>query len=134
MDTVTWLILVFSWIGIVDTVYLIYHFITKTPVACPFFPPEWCRTVQQAPQSRTFGIPNPILGFRMYVALLVLMYLFAPAIWAYWAVRAIITIGFLFSMYFTYVQGFVLKAFCTWCVISAINFVVMFVASFYLIR
>jgi len=127
-------VLLFAWIGIIDTVYLIYHVITKTDVACPFFPPEWCRTVQYAPQSRTLGIPNPILGFCMYVALLVLMYVFMPAVWAYWAVRAVITIGFLFSMYFTYVQGFVLKAYCTWCIVSAINFIVMFIASFYLVR
>jgi uncharacterized membrane protein len=29
-------------------------------------------------------------------------------------------------MYFTWVQAFVLRAFCTWCVVSAINFTVMF--------
>lgn len=70
----------------------------------------------------------------MYATLLLLMYFFMPAVWAYWAIRAVIAIGFLFSMYFTYIQGFVLKAFCTWCVISAINFVVMFIASFYVVR
>lgn len=134
MATAEVLVLVFAWIGLADTLYLIYHFITKTDVACPFFPPEWCRIVQHAPQSRTLGIPNPILGFGMYAALLVLIYLFMPAIWAYWAVRIIITIGFLFSLYFTYVQGFVLKAFCTWCVISALNFVMLFIVSFYLTR
>jgi len=134
METANLLILIFAWIGIADTIYLIYHVITKTDVACWFFPPEWCRTVQHAPQSRTFGIPNPVLGFVMYAVLLALMNSFMPALWAYWAIRAVIAVGFLFSMYFMYVQGAILKAYCTWCVVSAINFSVMFVASFYLVR
>jgi len=132
MNTASWLVIIFSIIGLIDTVYLISHVINKTDVACWFFPPEWCRTVQHAPQSKTFGIPNPVLGFCMYVVLLGLILFFWPANWAFWAIRAVITVGFLFSMYFTYVQGFILKAFCTWCVVSALNFVVMFAASFYL--
>ena len=41
-------------------------------------------------------------------------------------VGAIIVIGFLFSAYFTYIQGAVLKAYCTWCVLSAIEFLLLF--------
>ena len=29
-------------IGVADTTYLSYHVITKKPVACLFFPKEWC--------------------------------------------------------------------------------------------
>ena len=113
-------------IGILDTLYLIYHKVRGTDVACPFFPKEWCRTVQYSPQSKTLGIPNSFAGFAMYAAILIFTYLFSTGSFAFWPVQAIVTFGFLFSLYFTYVQGFVLKAFCTWCVISAINFTVMF--------
>ncbi|MEK7564836.1 MAG: vitamin K epoxide reductase family protein [Patescibacteria group bacterium] len=120
---------VFAGIGVLDTLYLIWHKINKTDVACPFFPKEWCRKVQYAKQSKTLGIPNSILGFLMYVAILVLTWLYVSASIAFWPIKAVVLIGFLFSMYFTYVQAFVLKAFCTWCVISTINFTVMFAVT-----
>ncbi len=108
-----------------DTLYLIYHKLRGTEVACLFFPKEWCYKVQHSPQSKTFGIPNSFLGFIMYVVILVMTYLFASGGMLFWPIQAIVTFGFLFSMYFVYVQAFVLRAFCTWCVVSAINFTVM---------
>jgi len=127
MDTLT-ILYVFGFIGVLDTLYLIYHKIKGTDVACPFFPNEWCKKVQYSPMSSTLGIPNSIAGFVMYVIILVLTYLFAGGTIVFWPLQAIVTFGFLFSMYFVYVQAFVLKAFCTWCVVSAINFIVMFIA------
>lgn len=122
---------VFAVIGLLDTLYLLYHKLRGTDVWCPFFPDEWCRKVQTAPQSKTFGIPNPILGFFMYVILLAIVFWYSAN--ALGIAKIVIWIGFAFSMYFTYVQAFVLRAFCTWCVLSAVNFTVMFIASFYLI-
>lgn len=127
------LIFVFAGIGAVDTIYLSYHAITKTPVACWFFPKEWCLKVQQSPQSRLFGFPNAYAGLAMYVAVILFGWLFAAGLAPFWPVAAVVAIGFLFSLYFTYVQAFVLKAFCTWCVVSAINFLALF-ASAYLLR
>jgi len=115
-------------IGIADTMYLIWHKIQGTDVACIGFPEEWCRKVQNAPQSKMFGIPNSLLGFCMYVAILI--FLLSQPNAPFWPVQLIVAFGFAFSMYFTYVQAFVLRAFCTWCVVSALNFVVMFWAVF----
>jgi uncharacterized membrane protein len=122
---------VFSIIGLLDTLYLIYHKIRGTDVACPFFPKEWCQTVQHSPQSKTFGIPNSIAGFGMYAIILILTWLYTAGSVAFWPIQAVVTFGFLFSMYFTYVQGFVLKAFCTWCVVSALNFTIMLLAVWF---
>lgn len=130
MTTQIWLLVVFSAIGILDTCYLIYHKLAGTEVACPFFPKEWCHTVQHAPQSKTFGIPNSMAGLGMYTALFALAILFAQGGTPFWPIQLIVAIGFLFSLYFIYVQAFVLKAFCTWCVVSAINFTVLAIAAF----
>lgn len=113
-------------IGVADTLYLIYHKLKGTDVACPFFPKEWCRKVQYSKQSRTFGIPNSYLGFLMYAVILILAFGYSQG-WAvsFWWIQLIIGFGFLFSIYFTFVQAFILRAFCTWCVLSAINFTVM---------
>ena len=125
MNTIT-LLRVCALIGIVDTLYLIYHKVRGTDVACPMFPKQWCRTVQYSSYSRTLGIPNSIAGFGMYLALFVLTWFFIGGSIAFWPIQAIVTFGFLFSMYFTFIQAFVLRAFRTWCVVSALNFVVMF--------
>ena len=124
----TTLLYVFGCIGVLDTLYLIYHKIRGTDVYCLFFPKEWCYKVQHSPQSKTFGIPNSYLGFIMYVLILLMTYLYAHTMLALWPIQAIVTFGFLFSMYFLYIQAFVLRAFCTWCVVSAINFTVMMFA------
>lgn len=131
-QTARTLIYIFSIIGVLDTLYLIYHKLKGTEVYCFLFPKAWCHKVQHSKQSKTFGIPNSFLGFGMYVALLAFMALAIQGTVPFWWVKAIIFAGFGFSTYFLYVQAFVLKAFCTWCVVSAINFWVMFFAQFYL--
>lgn len=130
MSTQITLLLVFAGIGILNTLYLSYHSITKKPVRCLFFPEEWCRTVQYSPWSRTMGIPNSFAGFGFYSVIFVLTILFAQGIIAFWLIQAIIVIGFLFSLYFTFIQAFVLKAFCTWCVLSALDFTALLLIAF----
>jgi uncharacterized membrane protein len=126
MTTSLYIILFFAIVGILDTLYLIYHKISGTDVACWFFPPEWCRKVQYSSYSKTFGIPNAVAGLVMYIVILLLLWLYVSEIIAWWPLASLITFGFLFSMYFVYVQAFILRAFCTWCVVSAINFSAMF--------
>ncbi len=115
-------------IGILDTLYLIWHKVRGTEVACIGFPKAWCRKVWYAKQSKTFGVSNSILGLLMYAGIGTFV-LFQPGV-LWWPVQFFVAFGFLFSLYFTYVQAFVLRAFCTWCVISALNFFVMFWAVF----
>ncbi len=122
---------IFGLIGVIDTLYLIYHKVRGTDVACPFFPREWCYKVQHSPQNKTFGIPNSVAGFVMYVLILLLTWFFAAGSVAFWPIQAIVTFGFLFSMYFLYIQAFVLRAYCTWCIVSVINFTVMFLAVWF---
>lgn len=129
MTTQLWLIAAFALIGLVDTIYLIRHVLTGEPVACWFFPKEWCRKVQSSKYSRTFGIPNPVAGFVMYVIILGLLWQYNQGAVPFSWLQAVIAFGFAFSLYFTYIQAFVLRAFCTWCVVSAINFLVMFSAA-----
>ncbi len=132
MNTQLWVLVICSAIGIVDTLYLIYHKIQKTDVACPFFPKEWCHTVQYSPQSKTFGIPNSVAGFFIYTAILILTLVYGQGAVSFLPIQLLVAVGFLFSLYFLYVQAFTLRAFCTWCVISAINFAILAYATFLL--
>lgn len=132
MDPFLLVIFIVSSLGVLDTLYLSYHVLSKTPVACLFFPAEWCLKVQTSPQSRTFGIPNAFAGLMMYTGILAFSFLFFKGWLPFWPVAALIGFGFAFSMYFLYVQAFQLRAFCTWCVVSAINFVILAVSAFML--
>jgi uncharacterized membrane protein len=124
-------ILTFAGIGMLDTIYLTYHAFKKTLVYCPFFPDEWCKKVQFSKQSRLFGFPNAYAGLGMYIGILLGVWLFLQSLMPFWPVATIILIGFLFSMYFIYVQAAQLKAFCFWCILSAINFSVMLIAMMF---
>jgi len=129
MESTLTLIKLLAVIGVLDTLYLIYHKVKGTDVACIGFPKEWCRRVQYSKQSSTFGIPNSVAGFVMYSLILVLAVLAGPGI-PFWPLQFLVLFGFAFSLYFMYVQIVVLRALCTWCVISFINFSVMTWALF----
>lgn len=84
-ETMAVIFYVFSVIGLADTLYLSYHTVTKTDVACWFFPKEWCQKVQYSRFSRTLGIPNAYLGLLIpCISLtfrLLCCALFAPGAW-----------------------------------------------------
>ncbi len=128
MEGTLQILLVAALVGIADTLYLIYHKFSGTMVACIGFPKRWCEKVWYAKQSKTFGISNSILGFIMFAAILVLV-LLQPML-PYWPIQFLVAFGFLFSLYFLYVQIFVLRALCTWCVISFLTFTTMAWAVF----
>ncbi|MEX1997798.1 MAG: vitamin K epoxide reductase family protein [Candidatus Andersenbacteria bacterium] len=130
----TSMFLVLSGIGIINTLYLAYHAITKTDVACIGFPKEWCQRVQYSPHSKTFGIPNAYAGLVMYLIIFVLTLLYRVGTVPLWPIGVVVTIGFLFSLYFMYLQAAVIKAFCTWCVISAVDFTLLFLVLLLILR
>lgn len=132
MSLVLILIFIFSFLGILNTLYLVSHTISKKPVLCLFFPKEWCQKVQYSSWSRTLGVPNSIAGLCFYTSIFVLTLLFQQEMISFVPAQIIIGIGTLFSIYFLAIQAFVLRAFCTWCVFSAIDFAILAVAAFLL--
>lgn len=129
MDTVDLIILIFSTIGIFDTLYISFHASTGKPVKCWLFPKEWCNKVQYSKYSRTFGIPNGYLGLLLYAGIFLFTLFSIYTSMPFTAVAVLATVGFLFALYFTFIQAFILRAFCIYCIISAINLTVVFLAS-----
>lgn len=74
------------------------------------------------------GIPNGYLGFVLYSAILILTGFFMFTTMPFWPIIFLVFTGFLFALYFTILQAFVLRAFCIYCLISAVNFTAMFLA------
>lgn len=116
-------------IGLVNTIYLSFHAIRGTSVYCLGFPDEWCKKVQYSTYSKTFGIPNPYLGLGMLLAILIFTLLYHFQDGSILPIHFLVSFGFLFSLYFSYIQSFVIKAYCTWCIVSAIVFTLLFIVQ-----
>lgn len=129
MNAAEIIILIFSVIGILDTLYISYHANTGKPVKCWFFPKKWCNKVQYSKYSTTLGIPNGYLGFLLYAGIFLFTLFSIYTAMPFLPVLILSIIGFGFALYFTAIQAFVLKAFCIYCIISAVNLTIIFISS-----
>jgi uncharacterized membrane protein len=77
-----------------------------------------CETVQSSHYAKLAGIPVPVLGLIGYAA--ILASLFVRTETGRLATAGFAIVGFGFSLYLTYLELFVIKAICQWCVGSAV--------------
>jgi protein-disulfide isomerase/rhodanese-related sulfurtransferase/uncharacterized membrane protein len=123
------LLLAVSLVGLLDSSYLWWTYTTPSrPMVCIG---EGCDVVRASSYAHLWGLPLPLYGAGMYVVLAVLIFveplLSAPlARRSRQAVAGISGWGFLFSMYLTGLEAFVLHAWCTWCTISAVALTFIF--------
>ena len=85
---------------------------------------EDCDKVVHSSYARTLGIPNEYLGMLYYgvLAATYAVFLFAPEVQAYTVFRflpLVTAAAAAFSTYLVFVQTFVLKEWCEWCLASA---------------
>ncbi len=93
-----------------------------------------CEVVNTSPYSEFLGIPVAAIGLLGYLAILIVA---LAAIQPRWLAdrRPDILLGLLagvavaFSLYLTYVELFVLRAVCQWCIVSQLIIIVIFVLS-----
>lgn len=118
-----WLIPVLIVIGIGIAAYLSYVETKMVEAVCG--PIGDCNTVQASRYSKLFGIlPVGLLGLAGYIGLLAawLVRRFIPrlektAVLAFWGM-AFFAVSF--SLYLTYLEPFVIRAVCIWCLSSAV--------------
>lgn len=125
-------IAVLALVGALVASYLLLHNLGLTgPVACGIGD---CATVQNSRYARIAGIPVSALGLAGYLALVVLALLglrpgLARARWISVLLLGGALAGVLFSAYLTFLEAFVIRAWCQWCVISAVLITLIFVGS-----
>ena len=105
-------------LGIGLSLYLTYAKITSSPLYCGF---GNCEKVQLSRYSEIAGIPVSVFGIAYYFVLLSLFYYSAKKKW----LNLLLVWGILFSTYLTYLELFVIKAICMWCVVSFVNIVII---------
>jgi uncharacterized membrane protein len=119
----TALVLLFtlSAIGISETVYLIKKRITHEQPVCPIG--GGCEVVLTSKYSKLFIIPNDILGLLVYVGIAVVAGLLVletqPLVLWHTALKILVAMASFASIFFTYLQKYVIKTWCFWCLMSA---------------
>lgn len=93
-----------------------------------------CEIVQASSYARLFGIPVAFYGVVGYVTLFGISIVGSqPAMVARaWPTRLLLVLsgaGFLFTMYLTSLEAFVIHAWCRWCLASAAVITAIFVTS-----
>jgi uncharacterized membrane protein/thiol-disulfide isomerase/thioredoxin len=110
-------------IGLGVAAYLAYVETLAVSAVCG--PVGDCNAVQSSPYARLFGwLPIGVLGVVGYVAILLTWWWGRSqaglAAYAPLAVFGMTLTGMLFSLYLTYLEPFVIRALCIWCLTSAV--------------
>lgn len=114
-------------IGILMAIYVLQSFIRKTGIVCVT---SGCELVRKSPSSYLFGFfPVPAVGLIGYSIIAILAFLRTTSnkTWILNGMLGMASFGVLFVSWFTYTELFVIKGICTWCALSAINMVIIFI-------
>lgn len=130
--------------GMCDAAYLLYTRLAGLSIACgPLF--HGCDQVAASSYSTLFGIPLSAYGLLFYISILkialhmrfsLLERVGLGVVRAYLPHMLLIavTLGGAFSAYFIYLQGVVIGAWCTYCLLSALTSALLFVTTVMLVR
>jgi uncharacterized membrane protein len=108
-------------VGFADSTFLLAKRLSGGPIPCVLgF--TGCDVVSKSPYSVLFGIPLSAYGMVFYLGIGILGLLYLDTKNALFArlLLPMTALGFLSSVYFIYIQKFLIKAFCVYCVLSAI--------------
>lgn len=122
-----------AFIGLLLSGYLLIAYVSPEPVPC--LSGGGCQAAQLSKYASFLNVPTPAYGIIFYVSLGVL-----AALWNKDSKKKILPLlvvlvgsGLVVSAFLTYVEAFVLEAWCSWCVASAVLVVVASCMTLYLV-
>ena len=113
------LFLIGGFVGFIDSSYLsVLHYKNIIP-PCSIL--GECENVLTSRYAVIWGVPTALFGTFYYLVVVILsvLYLDTKRIKYLTLAMGAITLGFLFTLWFLYLQAFVIKAFCEYCLLSA---------------
>jgi len=119
-------------IGLFVSSYLFVTYTTGGPIVCGAL--HGCDAVRVSAWASMFGIPTPLIGMLFYTGMAALliartaMPLYKTKL-LYRLTVLVAVIGFIESVFLTYVQAFEVKQYCTWCLASAICATLIFILA-----
>ncbi len=122
-------------LGFLDAGYLtVEHFLNRVP---PCSITNGCEKVTTSSYSLIFGVlPMSLMGALYYLAVIVALILYLDLrrqLIVKWTAR-FTAVGFVFSLYLVYLQLFVIKAICQYCMLSALSSTGLFVVGLLVLR
>lgn len=123
------IIFVLSLLGVIVAAYVLQGWLRNSPLVC--LNGSECAMVAKNPASYPFGIPVPAVGLLGYTILAILAFLRTTSNdkRLLYGILGMGAFGVFFVSWFTYTELFVIKAVCTWCAVSAVNMVIIFLLA-----
>ncbi len=124
--------LVAAIIGALDSLYLTWIKLSHNESLCAPGLGD-CFTVNTSRYAEIYGIPVAIFGLGTYLAIIAIL-IYEPRIDflkenGTLALFGISLIGVLYSAYLSYLEEFVLHAWCPYCILSALAITLVFIVS-----
>jgi uncharacterized membrane protein len=118
--------IILTLVGLSVSIYLTFLYSQPAPIVCV----TGCELVRESKYSNFLGISVPIWGVLFYFCVLAIT--FFKQITKHYdflftiTLQTMLTAGFIFSLYLTFLELFVIEAICQWCVVSAICSTLLF--------
>ena len=116
------ILMILSIIGFAVSYYIFYSKKYDKHLYCPIG--QDCDAVVKSKYGKTFGIENTIPGMLYYVVIFAYGILLNRNVFialpVYYFIVGISVASVLFSLYLVYVQKFILKQWCIYCIVSTI--------------
>ncbi len=128
------IMLLFSFIGFSDATYLASQHYLGKPITCSVL--KGCEVVTTSEYSKIFNIPVSLFGAIYYLVIFfgLVFYLDYKQKKVLKFVGIFTVSGFIASLWFIFLQVFVIKALCFYCLISATTSTLLFIFGMYLLN
>ncbi len=127
-------LLIISFFGFLDATYLAVKHYTGMPINCSIL--NGCDRVTASPYATIGPISVALLGaiYYLIIFVLVVLYLDTQRNRLIYSIAQLTVLGFLASLWFLYLQIFVIKAFCLYCLGSALSSTLLFIFGLIILR
>ena len=126
-----WASVVLAIIGLLVAIYMTVYKLTSNNAMC--LGSGDCSTVNASPYSEVYGIPVAVIGMLGYGTILAVLLLEPRK--KFFAENGTLAIfgmgltGFLFNIYLIYLEFFVIKALCPFCLASQTTMTILFIIT-----
>ena len=129
--------LVAAIIGTLDSIYLSWVKLSHNETLCAPGLGD-CFTVNTSIYSEVYGIPIALFGLGAYLLIIAILLFGSRNAFLQengnMALFGISLVGVLYSAYLSYLEAYVILAWCPYCVLSALMIVIVFIASIFLLK
>src|SRR5687768_7261854 len=127
-----WASIIITLIGLAVSIYMTIFKLTDNPTMC--LGNGGCSTVNDSPYAEIYGIPVAAVGVGGYLAILAVLVLEMKGGHFFKRNGTLVNFGlaltgFLFTLYLVYLEIFVIKALCPFCVTSQIAMTILFILT-----